>query len=39
MEMAKKILEMDSESMYAIFILARNESDLDKKISKLKKVS
>ena len=37
--MARKILEMDPENMYAAYILARNQSDVDTRISKLKEVS
>lgn len=31
-EMANKILEMDPNNMYAVFILTRNENNIDKKI-------
>ena len=37
--MAKKILEMDANNMYAHYILARNETNPDEKINKLKVVS
>jgi hypothetical protein len=37
--MANKILELDPENMYAHFILARNEKDVDEKIAKLKVVA
>lgn len=37
--MANKILEIDPENMYAHFILARNEKDIDGKIAKLKIVA
>lgn len=33
--MAKKILELDPDNMYAVFILARNCNNVDEKIEKL----
>lgn len=33
--MAKKILELDPENMYAHFILGKNEANADEKIKKL----
>jgi hypothetical protein len=37
--MANKILAMDPENMYAHFILARNEKDVDERIARLKVVA
>ena len=33
--MAKKILELDPDNMYAYFVLAKNETNVDEKIKKL----
>jgi tetratricopeptide (TPR) repeat protein len=33
--MAKKALELDEDNMYALFILAKNEKDLDTRIERL----
>jgi cytochrome c-type biogenesis protein CcmH/NrfG len=38
-EMANKILAKDPENMYAYFILARNQQDIQQKIQKLKEAS
>jgi hypothetical protein len=37
--MANKILELEPDNMYSHFILARNEKDVDEKISKMKVVA
>lgn len=37
--MANKILAIDPENMYAHFIIARNEKEIDEKIAKLKIVA
>ena len=37
--MANKILTLDTTNKFALFILARNEKDIDTKIEKLSKIS
>jgi protein O-GlcNAc transferase len=39
MEYANRLLEMDNDNRVALFVLGRNEKDIDTKIEKLKKVT